>query len=226
MWIILDVSQLRLITANMSCAFLLEIRGIQERETQPRGRNISIQSNCGIHQSVKMRSSQQRHRCMCTRCSLSLSLARALQNPGTDVASYCALPAESRSTSLSDWVTECRASFIGVHFRPEKPILLRDTQRTICQRTYPFIYVLSFRRRVCQVRGKIQILSAHIFHPAGERIRITNNNAIKLHSQQRFIHLCVKNLFLKADLPCRCLSDHYAKSRSCRLLPVFAILMR
>lgn len=57
-------------------------------------------------------------------CARAVRSARFLQNPRSDVASYCALPAESRSTSLSDRVTECCASFIGVHFRPEKPILL------------------------------------------------------------------------------------------------------
>lgn len=73
------------------------------------------------------------------RCVHALLVTRASQNPRTDVASYCALPAESRSTSLSDWVTECRASFIGVHFRPEKPILLGDTRWTIHLHTLSYV---------------------------------------------------------------------------------------
>ena len=107
-------------------------------------------------------------------CACVARSARALQNPGTDVASYCALPAESRSTSLSDWVTECRASFIGVHFRPEKPILLGDTRRTIhlhtlsyhpsLSETFREMYAVTCRHFVTCWRFNNKRMRRHIFY--------------------------------------------------------------
>lgn len=133
-------------SSDLSCTdLLLEIR--KPGDEHGHG-NISIQSDCGIHQSVKTlrRACSDAIYIYVARVTRSARSAKSR----TDVASYCALPAESRSTSLSDWVTECHASFIGVHFRPEKPILLRDTRWMIRLHTLSYRLIAHCYTIICR----------------------------------------------------------------------------